>query len=88
MDNYINISDDAQSLLIEIAKNKNDAPVLTVCQVEELGELAGLHENNVYPIAHELERAGIVKISNSGKDLFLDLMHINEFRRQFHSSIN
>jgi len=83
MGNYMDISNEAHSLLVEIARNTNDAPVLTVCQVDELGVRAGLHNNNVYPAAHELKDAGIVKIKAPGKELFLDILHIEEFRRQF-----
>lgn len=82
--NYMRISNNTQSLLNEIAYNENYTRVLTSTQVSELGERVGIDHLNVLGGAiDELEKSGIVKKSFAGHELFLDQMHIDEYRRQF-----
>lgn len=87
LNNYMNISDEAQLLLSEIADsfgdNDDEATVLTICQVEALGDHAGLQNNYVNAAVQELAKAQIVKIASTGKFLILDSCHISEFQSQF-----
>jgi len=84
--NYLNISNEAQALLSEISKKKDGSPAITVCQTQELGENVGLHQPKINAASHELQDVGIVKIEGSGKTMYLDSVHIEEFQRQFPSN--
>lgn len=87
MGNYLNISDDAQSVLAVITSNTDDNDILeiNVLQTDELAERAGFSANKINSIAKELEKNGIAKRTRTGKELLFDPTHINEFRRQFSS---
>jgi len=54
MSKYKDISDEAQSLLVKIANNKNDAAVLPIYHASELVERIGLQE--IKPMAGEMDK--------------------------------
>jgi len=83
MSNYMNISDRSQSLLLEIAQNRNGAPSVNICQAAEWGEKVGLNSKMVSVAAKELQKAQIVDIDGPGKTMILFDAHILDFERKF-----
>jgi len=81
--NYLEISDETQAILRQVAYAENSTLVLTLNQLESFAKNAGLSSQATNKIVEELDKNGIAKINSSGKHLILDESHIEEFRRSF-----